>query len=125
MKLISVLLLLSTASSAGGNSTVPVTSPDGQTTAVIETSAGLSFSVIHKGTTVIWPSQIGMTVNGTTLEKGAAIGKTLRREVRDTLVPVVPSYNSRIPDRYNEAEILLAKEFGVIVRVYDDGAAYR
>ncbi len=123
--LLSVLLLAATLSIAGGKHEIVVASPDGYTQAVLSVTDRLRFSVMHKDTVMIPPSVIGLTVNGQALEAAASIGKVVRREVRDTLVPVVPSYNNRIPDRYNEADIRLGDAFGVIIRVYDDGAAYR
>ncbi|HNW77136.1 MAG TPA: glycoside hydrolase family 97 protein [Bacteroidales bacterium] len=127
-KLALILLVLlgnTTLLQAGEKNKIAVTSPDGQTTAFVEVSKGIRFSLVHKGVVMINPSAIGMSVNGTRPDQVAVIGKIARKEVRETLTPVVPSYNATIPDHYNETTISLGKMFGLIVRVYDDGAAYR
>jgi alpha-glucosidase len=104
-----------------------VTSPDGSVAVTIQTDGDrLAYAVRHDGRPIVEPSPISLTVAGrTVLGADPSVVETTRRSVDTVLAPVVPEKRAEIPTRYAELRLDFAKNFSLVVRAYDEGAAYR
>lgn len=104
-----------------------VQSPDGTVVATVQTGGGhLTYAVSYEGQTLVAPSPISMTLAGrTVLGADPSVENTSRRQVDETLEPVVPEKFAEVPNEFRELRIDFAKDFSMVVRAYDGGAAYR
>jgi len=102
-----------------------VKSPDGHLTLTLRAGTGLTWSVDHDATPVITASPIALT-----LQSGEVLGANPR--VRDTksvsangTITTALYKKATIPDRYNQLTVAMNGGYAVVLRAYDDGAAYR
>ncbi len=103
-----------------------VESPDGTITATVSLAEDLTYSIAWRGEPLIAPSPIGMQLAGRdALGQTPVLVDTRRREVDETIEPVVPEKASRIRDHYNELTLQFQGNWWLDVRAYDDGIAYR
>lgn len=103
-----------------------VVSPDGKTNVQIDTKGAISISISHNNKEVLASSPIWMelTPQGI-LGRNANVRSADPRSVNEKITPVVPEKRKVVPDVYNELAIQFENNFGLKVRVYDDGVAYR
>jgi len=103
-----------------------VASPDGRISVTIAAGEELSYSVSFGGRQILRPSPISMSLDsGLVLGKPAmAIGSTTR-SADQMLRPVVRHKRAEIRDHYNERRIDFQGGYALLVRVFDDGIAYR
>ena len=101
-----------------------VQSPDGRICVTVSAGAELSWSVSADGRQLLCPSAIALTLSdGTVYGHKAKIRKAVRRSVSQTLdAPIFK--RSKVKDEYNEIT-LVTRDFDLVFRVADDGAAYR
>jgi alpha-glucosidase len=122
---------------AVANSPVVVTSPDGCLRAEVSLGkAGGQDSVPHisvslRGRPVALPSRLGIDLaDGTTLGGGSAVEGVATRDFNETYNQF-PGKRSRVVDHGSEAVVRLRelappeRRWELVVRVYDDGAAFR
>ncbi|MEF8940410.1 MAG: glycoside hydrolase family 97 protein, partial [Salinivenus sp.] len=104
-----------------------VTSPDGSVVATVQTGGDrLTYAVRHDGRPIVEPSPISMTLAGrTVLGHDPSVAETSRRSVDTVLEPVVPEKQAEVPNRFEELRIDFEKDFSLVVRAYNEGAAYR
>jgi alpha-glucosidase len=103
-----------------------VASPNGAIVVAVAADADLKWSVAMNGKPVLLPSSIGMTFNyDQTIGKSPRVRGSKATSVNQTLRPVVKIKRAEIKDHYNERRIDFAGDYSLIVRAYDDGAAYR
>ncbi len=119
-----LLLSLGALSLPAGN--YQISSPDGKITATLSDENGdrLTWTIVRDGEVVMHPSRIGIDIQGVK-PQNARIKSVKRRSVDETLKVDVPTKFSEIRDHYNELTLNMAGNWGVNVRVYDNGAAYR
>ena len=102
-----------------------LSSPDGRLQTVIDDNEGLTFSISLSGKSIMRESSIGLvTYDGINLQKEGKIsgGKSIFH--KETISS--PFYRQRsISVSYNEMNISLGKGFGIIMRAYNEGVAYR
>ena len=117
--LVSFSLLISLASD------FTVTSPNGRLTAIVEDNGALMFSVRLDGVALMSPSFIGLTLaDGTTIGRNGHIGFMRKSVVTDDTD--APFYRQRhIHTTANQIDIKMKGGFGLQVRAYDEGVAYR
>ncbi|CAK7068035.1 MAG: Retaining alpha-galactosidase [Bacteroides rodentium] len=100
-------------------------SPDGQLELRIWTEGQLSYSLHHKGGALLEKSPIGLVLANKTLGEDVKVGRVRKRSlVKENIVS--PHY--RFPSfevTYNELNLKLKGDYGVVFRVYDEGVAYR
>lgn len=102
-----------------------VKSPDGQLAITLRAGSDLTWSVDHGGTSVITPSMIALTLqSGEVLGSNPVVTGSTPLSVSETITPVVYKKKT-IADRYNQLTVTLSNGYGVVLRAYDDGAAYR
>lgn len=82
-------------------------------------------STLLNNDTLMRPSLIGMlTVDGTDLTRRAKISSWQKTSHNETII--APFYRQKqFSVQYNEAKMMLTKGFGIILRAYDEGVAYR
>jgi alpha-glucosidase len=102
-----------------------IASPDGAITLRLEAGAKLQWSVLHNGKNIIAPSPISLQLqNGEVLGDNAKIISSKKETVNNTITAV--NYKkATIPDQYNQMTIACKGDYGLILRAYNDGAAYR
>ena len=102
-----------------------VTSPDGHINFTINIGDAINWSVKKDEIEVITPSEIGMTLeNGEILGKNAKVKSAKTIAVNNTIN--TPIYKkSSIVDNYNQLTLSFKGDYGLMIRAYNDGAAYR
>jgi alpha-glucosidase len=103
-----------------------IASPNGAIVVTVTPSPSLTYSVALRGTEIIAPSQIGMTLaGGETLGAHAVLVGSTPQSVDRVLRPVAPTKRSQVRDHFNERRFDFRGDYSLIVRVFDDGIAYR
>ena len=103
-----------------------IKSPDSDIQVIVDAKDSLSVGVFYRDDYLMGLSGISMRIK----DKGV-IGRNPDIETHylksaDTvLFPVVKQKSAQINDRFNELEIVFTGGYSVIIRVYDDGFAYR
>jgi alpha-glucosidase len=103
-----------------------VASPDGTVEMTVTTGGRLEYAISLGGRPLVEPSGIALRLgDGTIVGPDSRVIERTRREVHDWLEPVVPEKQSRIGDHYNELCLRFFGGWGLDVRAYDDGVAFR
>jgi alpha-glucosidase len=123
-------LLLAFASIAGKPQSIAdthhVDSPDGSVGVSIAAGKELTYSISWRGRALVTASPIAMLLtDGTRWGPSAEVSEVRRREVDETIVPVIPEKSARIRDHFNELSLDFEGGWGLDMRAYDDGIAYR
>lgn len=107
-----------------GASSHELRSPDGRTVVVVETGTRIRWSVTRDGEPLVGPVSSALTVNGRAL--GRAPARRAERARADEVIQAV-FYPRRelVRDRYEQLTLMFADDLCFILRVYDDGVAYR
>ncbi|MBR5703390.1 MAG: glycoside hydrolase family 97 catalytic domain-containing protein [Bacteroidales bacterium] len=99
-------------------------SPSGELKVEVAAGKTLTWSVEMNGTRVLQPSTVSMALeDGTVFGKDMKSVKSQRASVNRTVTPVVYR-QEKVQDAYNQLTLKL-KEYSVVFRAYDGGAAYR
>ncbi|QMU30765.1 glycoside hydrolase family 97 protein [Adhaeribacter radiodurans] len=105
---------------------VSVVSPDGATRVVVENKDKLYYAVYYKDKALLLPSAIKLNVaNLSPRTHKLTVKKTSVRTQQSTIEPPVPEKRKIIPDVYRELTVRFQQPFSLIVRVYNDGVAWR
>src|SRR5690606_38008436 len=84
------------------------------------------WSVHHQGKPIITPSEIGMVINGAdNIAQKVTVTDAARRDVDEIIIPVVAQKSSRIREQFRELALRFDNDFGLELRAYNDGVAYR
>ncbi len=103
-----------------------IASPNGAIVVTIGTSPALTYSISLRGREIIAPSHIAMTLaGGEILGATAALTGSMPQSVDRVLRPVAPTKRSQVRDHFNERRFDFRGDYSLVVRVFDDGAAYR
>lgn len=103
-----------------------VTSPNGAIVVTLGTGEALTWAVSVRGRPVLEPSRIALRLaDGRTLGQQPRVSETSTRSVDSVLKPVVRVKRAEVRDHFNERRIDFDGDYSLIVRVYDDGVAYR
>ncbi len=102
-----------------------VKSPDGKINLSVEIAAKISWSVTHESDIIIAPSTISLTLaNGEVLGDHPDIISAKTISVNHVIN--TPIYKKKsVIDNYNQLTLQCKGDYGVIVRAYNDGVAYR
>jgi len=102
-----------------------VTSPDGKIKMTLEAGAEIRWSVNHEKTEVIRPSAISLTLdNGQVLGAHPQITSVKRTTINSSFN--TPFYKkSTVLDQYNQVTLQFKGDYGLVLRAYNDGVAYR
>jgi len=104
---------------------IHVKSPNGKIDMALESGAKISWSVKHENTEVIAPSNISLTLSdGVVLGKNAKVISAKNSKVNTSFA--TPIYKKKtVIDEYNQVIVNFKGDFGLILRAYNDGVAYR
>ena len=104
---------------------IHVKSPNGKIDMALESGAKISWSVKHENTEVIAPSTISLTLGGgVVLGNNAKVVNVKNSKVNTSFA--APIYKKKtVIDEYNQVIINFKGDFGLILRAYNDGVAYR
>jgi len=110
---------------SGWSQVLHLKSPNGNIELNLENGAKIRWSVKHKDTEVIAPSAISLTLsNGEILGNNAKIASTKNSASNTTFE--TPVYKKKtVVDQYNQLIVNFKGNFGLILRAYNDGVAYR
>lgn len=118
-------LLLSASFTYSQSSILHVKSPNGKIDMALESGAKITWSVKHENTTVIAPSAISLTLgSGIVLGNNAKLISTKNSKV-DTSFDTPLYKKGKVIDQYNQIIVNYKGNFGLILRAYNDGVAYR
>ena len=109
---------------AKGQSRFEVTSPNGDSQAVINLKDTIRIEVKNHSN-VLLKTVAAIKVNQAWLGIGSKLVKVNRRSVAETIIHPTPTKRKVIPDEYNELELQFKEKFSFIIRLYNDEAAYR
>lgn len=100
-------------------------SPDGSLEVIIGTEGQLSYSVKHNNRVLLDKSPVGLVLEDKILGEQARVSRAKKRSsVKENIVS--PHYRfSSFHVVYNELDLKLKGDYGVIFRAYDEGIAYR
>lgn len=123
------LLLLLGLACAPAASAAPksytLSSPDGELQGSVTVGSDLRISLEADGRTVLAPSPVSMTLaGGETLGHDPRVVRIRKHSADETIES--PFYTkARVSDRYNELTISFRGDYSLVLRLYDDGMAYR
>ena len=102
-----------------------VKSPDQKVVVTVTENGGLSYNLSYDGQELVKNSPIGLTLNlqGKTVA-AKAVKKAKTSAHKGTIQAVIYKKNV-VEDNYNELALTLNDGVSLLVRAYDDGAAYR
>jgi len=104
---------------------IHVKSPNGKIDMALESGAKILWSVKHENTEVIAPSPISLTLGGgVVLGNNTKVMSVKNSKFRASFA--TPIYKKKtVIDEYNQVIVNFKGEFGLILRAYNDGVAYR
>lgn len=103
-----------------------VKSPDGRLTVTINIDQFTTWAIQKDQQDILLASPIAMQINKNVwLGRQAQVKRTKSKKVRETILPVVARKQKQLNDHYNELVIDFKSNYQLIVRAYDEGAAYR
>ena len=121
-KLISFVLLFTTAIALNA-AEYEVASPDGKVQAKVKCDNGTRYSLSYAGRSLIVDSPVSMTLDDGTVWGASKVRKVSRRSVDETINATFYR-KAVIDDSYNELNLDYGT-YNLVLRVYDDGFAFR
>ncbi len=123
--LLFVVALVYLSTSVGIAEVIHVKSPNGKIDLALESGKKISWSVTHEDTQVIAPSTISLSLSGgVVLGENAKVTNVKKSKVNTSFD--TPLYKKKkVVDEYNQAIVSFKGGFGLILRAYNDGVAYR
>lgn len=123
--LLSACLLFIFAQVSFAQKAYQLRSPDGKLNVYINTDKQLSWSVSHESTLVVNSSELGLELaDGKTLGANASVSSSKTTSVDQWFN--TPFYKKdKVHDAYNQLALTFKGNYGLIVRAYNDGVAYR
>ncbi len=119
---VSIVFLLG---SAGMAQVIHVKSPNGKIDMALESGEKITWSVKHENKEVIAPSTISLTLgSGEILGKNAEVISAKDSNVSTTFATPIYKKESVI-NEFNQVVVKYKGNFGLILRAYNDGVAYR
>jgi len=120
-----VIILTFFSTSMGIAQVIHVKSPNGKIDMALESGAKISWSVKHENTEVIAPSSISLTLgDGVVLGNNVKVISAKNSKVNTSFA--TPFYKKEtVTDEYNQVVVTFKGDFGLILRAYNDGVAYR
>lgn len=104
----------------------PLESPDRSWIATVVTEPALAIELHGADGTLAIAQQIGLVLeSGAVPAAGATITETTTRSVDEGVEPPVRQKAARLRDRFNEAAVAFSDGTRLLVRLYDEGLAYR
>ena len=128
MNLKPLLLMLGLAcipATLAAQKTYSLSSPDGNLRTTVTVGDQIRLRLDAGDTPLLAPSPVAMTLEGgEVLGQNARVVRTKKSSVDQTIASPLYKKN-RVVERYNQLTLSFRGDFGLIVRLYDDGLAYR
>lgn len=106
--------------------TYSVKSPNGKIELRIGVNEKLTLSVFNNGQEVVMSSPVSMELStGQVLGRKPAVKSATPRSMKNSIKPIVAEKRALVPDVFNELTLQFKGDFGLTIRAYDDGVAYR
>jgi alpha-glucosidase len=103
-----------------------ISSPDKKIDVTVYYKSKLSYSIKYQGNIILLPSYIDLQLaNGKNLSDELRVIKKSIRSVNEKIISPVPEKRKEITNNYNELTLQFRQPFSLLVRVYNDGVAYR
>ncbi|MGW8264800.1 MAG: glycoside hydrolase family 97 protein [Longimicrobiales bacterium] len=103
-----------------------VSSPNGALILAFAQTPEPVLRIDWRGAPLLLPSRLFLALEaGVVPETGGQVTEVARRAVRDTLRPIVPEKRAEILDEYNEISLDFGGGWGMDLRAFDGGVAYR
>ncbi len=121
-----LILILCTFLAASPGAEVTVHSPDGRIAATLSAGKQLAITLSDGETHLVRLSTLGIDLLGKPpFGAEAIIKKTERRSCDTTIRPPFREKIALLRDHFNEINVTFAGGYGLILRAYDEGVAYR
>lgn len=101
-----------------------LTSPDGKLVVTLSNEEQLTYHLSYNGTSLLEESVIGLQLEAGRLGEKARVARHKTRRATETIVSPHYRVQSFTVD-YNELDILFKGNFGIRLRAYNEGVAYR
>lgn len=128
MNLKPLLLMLGLAcipATLAAQKTYSLSSPDGNLRTTVTVGDEIRLRLDAGDTPLLAPSPVAMTLEGgEVLGQNARVVRTKKSSVDQTIASPLYKKN-RVMERYNQLTLSFRGDFGLVVRLYDDGLAYR
>ena len=128
MNLKPLLLMLGLAcipATLAAQKTYSLSSPDGNLRTTVTVGDEIRLRLDAGDTPLLAPSPVAMTLEGgEVLGQNARVVRTKKSSVDQTIASPLYKKN-RVVERYNQLTLSFRGDFGLVVRLYDDGLAYR
>ena len=122
--ILTTALLLLAASLQAVEKLYSVQSPSGTLSVEVSVGSTVRWSVLRNGVRVLEPSAVSMTLDdGTVWGRDMKVKKAVRRNISRQITPAVHR-QEQVSDQCSELT-LVGKDFSLVFRAYDTGAAYR
>lgn len=109
-----------------GQKTYELSSPDGHIRLAVTLSDAISYDLICGTDTLLRQCTLQMNLDDQTLGQKPRLAKaTQKKNVNETLTPVVPLKYSTISNRYNQLLLKFRGNYAVEFRAFDNGVAHR
>ncbi|MBE9583217.1 glycoside hydrolase family 97 protein [Mucilaginibacter sp. JRF] len=99
-------------------------SPDKKLELTLTVNDTITYAVAYKKVKLIDPSTIALTLDKQTLGKAASVIKTSTSTVNKIIKPLYGK-NDVLTDHYNQLRIHFKNDYSLVLRAYNEGAAYR
>lgn len=102
-----------------------VTSPDGRLKMTLQVTNSITYQLSHNNLPLLSPSQIAII-----LEDGRIIGRkptvaSISKQHTQGIIPTPFGKSKEISEEYNELTLRFNEGYSLIIRAYNEGAAYR
>ncbi len=99
--------------------------PDAKLKLSVTISTDIKWEALLGGEPVVLPSPVSLTINGKELGKNPVVTKVQEHRVNNTINAEIARKSKIVSDNYNELIIQFKNKYALILRVYNDGIAYR
>ena len=100
-------------------------SPDEKLKLSVTLSNDIKWEASLGGEAVVLPSPVSLTINGIELARNPVVTRVLEHNVNSTINAEIARKSKIVVDNYNELIIEFRNRYALILRVYNDGLAYR
>ena len=121
---LAILLIAATGLPVAGKN-YQLSSPNGEIQITLSAGDTLSCHVAYKGMPLFEECRLQLLAEGKGWEQGAHVTKTRRESVDGTLSPLFPLKASTVRNHYNQLQLQFKGGYGLEVRAFDNGMAYR
>jgi alpha-glucosidase len=103
-----------------------VSSPDKKIRVAVYYKTRLGYSIKYEDKFILQPSEIDLVLNnGQRLSDNLSIRKKSIQSFDETIISPVPEKRKQIADQYNQLTLEFKQAYTLLLRVYNDGIAYR